>query len=580
MSHLLAISVGPVQEFITAARRTRDLWFGSHLLSEISGAVADFVAKNGGQLIFPGNLKAGNIANIILAEVPAGDPADLARRAREAARAGWREFADDALKQTNAIVRQDIWQDQVDDVIEFYAAWAPLSGDYRAARHRVMRLLEGRKACRDFLPARGRAGVPKSSLDGRRESVLREPPPGGWPRGICGRMRLKPGEQLDVVGVVKRIGAGSRPYPSVSRVAADPWVRGRAGKLKTAIDACELIRGQEPDAIQKLGGPWAEPYGDFPYEGTALYPSRHHEIIEDAGLDTEQGMALLRPLREALGGLGEPQPYLAVLMADGDRMGEMLSRFESPDEHRRFSAAVAVFADSVAEIVEKHRGVPVYAGGDDVLAFVPVDKCLACARELHDEFSRQLAPYAVGDRPPTLSVGIAIGHFMEDLEDLRNWGDEARKAAKQPKRDGLAVHLHKRSGSPTRVRWQWDARPDVRLMDYAQWIQTQAIPGKLPYDLRKLVDLYQGWPDTATLKDALVADVTRVIRDKQPKGQRHIMKQIEEELENRFSDAASLRSFTEELLIARQIAVAMSQAAGSAGRPDAHSSQAIGATQP
>jgi hypothetical protein len=33
MSYLLAISVGPVQEFIVAARRTRDLWFGSYLLS-------------------------------------------------------------------------------------------------------------------------------------------------------------------------------------------------------------------------------------------------------------------------------------------------------------------------------------------------------------------------------------------------------------------------------------------------------------------------------------------------------------------------------------------------------------------
>ena len=36
-----------------------------------------------------------------------------------------------------------------------------------------MRLLAGRKNCRDFLPAKGDAGVPKSSLDGQRESVLK-----------------------------------------------------------------------------------------------------------------------------------------------------------------------------------------------------------------------------------------------------------------------------------------------------------------------------------------------------------------------------------------------------------------------
>jgi CRISPR-associated protein Cmr2 len=38
--YLLALSIGPVQNFIAAARRTRDLWFGSHVLSEISKAAA------------------------------------------------------------------------------------------------------------------------------------------------------------------------------------------------------------------------------------------------------------------------------------------------------------------------------------------------------------------------------------------------------------------------------------------------------------------------------------------------------------------------------------------------------------
>ena len=53
MSHLLAVAVGPVQEFIATARRTRDLWFGSYLLSEISRVVAKPVGADGGKLIFP-----------------------------------------------------------------------------------------------------------------------------------------------------------------------------------------------------------------------------------------------------------------------------------------------------------------------------------------------------------------------------------------------------------------------------------------------------------------------------------------------------------------------------------------------
>ena len=82
MSHLLAISVGPVQEFIAAARRTRDLWFGSYLLSEISREVAKAVENQSGKLVFPTSSDVDNVANVILAELPA--PASSGERGRQA----------------------------------------------------------------------------------------------------------------------------------------------------------------------------------------------------------------------------------------------------------------------------------------------------------------------------------------------------------------------------------------------------------------------------------------------------------------------------------------------------------------
>ena len=85
--HLLAISVGPVQEFIAAARRTHDLWFGSQLLSEISRSVAIAVSKHG-ELIFPASAEAPKVANVILVELAASsDPAAVAATARKAAQA-------------------------------------------------------------------------------------------------------------------------------------------------------------------------------------------------------------------------------------------------------------------------------------------------------------------------------------------------------------------------------------------------------------------------------------------------------------------------------------------------------------
>lgn len=52
--HLITLSIGPVQDFIAAARRTRDLWFGSWVLSEISKAAAYEIHQfSDTTLIFP-----------------------------------------------------------------------------------------------------------------------------------------------------------------------------------------------------------------------------------------------------------------------------------------------------------------------------------------------------------------------------------------------------------------------------------------------------------------------------------------------------------------------------------------------
>ena len=51
--HLISIAVGPVQEFIASARKLRDLWYGSDLLSELSKAVVRSLHEQGCELIFP-----------------------------------------------------------------------------------------------------------------------------------------------------------------------------------------------------------------------------------------------------------------------------------------------------------------------------------------------------------------------------------------------------------------------------------------------------------------------------------------------------------------------------------------------
>ena len=119
-SWLLQISVGPVQEFIAAARRTRDLWFGSSMLSEISKAAAKAVKDAGAELIFPAPNVPGkdlepdsdlNVANVILARASGDDQAmnALAERAREAAVARFKAFAAEAYEKAKRCIVKERW---------------------------------------------------------------------------------------------------------------------------------------------------------------------------------------------------------------------------------------------------------------------------------------------------------------------------------------------------------------------------------------------------------------------------------------------------------------------------------------
>jgi CRISPR-associated protein Cmr2 len=199
-------------------------------------------------------------------------------------------------------------------------------------------------------------------------------------------------------------------------------------------------------------------------------------------------------------------------------MGAAISATGDSALHCELSRQLADFAREARKIVEseRHRGTLVYSGGDDVLAFLPVDTCLACARELHDEFGKRLKQF----HGPTLSVGIAIGHFLESLEDLLGWAREAERAAKgMSDKDGLAVHVHPRGGALTAVRAKWGQLPDRQLQRLVKMHARNEIPDKAAYDLRQLALDYTGWPqetgeEQAALDGAIRADVKRLMKRK------------------------------------------------------------------
>jgi CRISPR-associated protein Cmr2 len=488
-AHLLLITFGPVQSFIEQSRRTRDLWFGSHVLSELARAGARALAEVGAGLILPALAKgdselepcegflrqnedpekrkpAAPIANKLLAELPEGlDPEETAREARSAVIDHWKRLAEGVRARCRPLLAENIdavWDEQIETAVEFYAAWAPLSGDYAEARKKLERAIAGRKLLRDFGPWRhDRVGAPKSSFDGARVSVLAKP----RSKTLARRLRIGEGEQLDAVALVKRAGGDPQQFPPIVNIALAAWLEAAAqhapaelGRLRERARELDLPQVKRPDLRWTIA---------FPFDAEVLIESRIRPLFEELEIAADPELFLRHELRPLYRVMGEPNPYVACLVADGDRMGRALDAIGDPDAHRAFSKALAGFAAEVRRIVEQeHRGSLVYAGGDDALAFLPLVDAVPCAERLRERFEalvRPAVPAAVLDADkPTLSVGIGIGHPMEGMAALLELGREAEKLAKT-QRNALALVLDKRSGGRREWLGGWPEDPAARL---------------------------------------------------------------------------------------------------------------------
>ncbi len=244
--YIAILSVGPVQGFIASARKSRDLWSGSWLLSEISKAGAKSLYEQEAKLIFPhiddvNHLDKNSpfsVGNKLQAVIEADNQDQLIKVIENAKEAIKQRFADEVTEVRKQLsdkeIRTDIWQSQEDDYVEVQYAWAMIKDEkdgYANAVKTASRVLASRKATRDFSasainPYDEQFMLPKSSLDGVRETVLQAK--------ISDNRRAKLGltgsknnpEQLDCVGVVKRLGfkEKSEQFTAFSRICADSWI--------------------------------------------------------------------------------------------------------------------------------------------------------------------------------------------------------------------------------------------------------------------------------------------------------------------------------------------------------------------
>lgn len=518
-SFVLTLSVGPVQGFIAAARRSRDLWAGSWLLSELAKAVARELKQQDAELVFPfieresdlemgSDFSVGNKIQAVIHNKNIDELIELANCAKQAANTHFQNIAqkiwEKDLSSYHAELRKDIWDKQVHDYVEVQYAWAEYSdGLYLDSSQKAAALLAARKATRDFLPLSLTAhdygyGLPKSSLDGARETVLQEEKKLG--QTLRRKLGLSKSEQLDCAGVVKRLCGNPEQFTPITRIAADSWIEEVKSHLnfeqvKSAYEA--LVKNELATRVQGNHGK----YSDFPYDAQFLYSSR----LEAERIKAKpEEKALFDHLRTALKPIwkdcGEPCPYWVMLLADGDRMGELLDKAKSKENHQKITKQLSSFAQKVPEIMRENRAHCVYSGGDDVLGFASLTHSVKCAEDLKDEFFNSLKPIAdelnnesEDKSSPTLSVGLAICHINTPLGSVRALAKRAEKEAKgdhYPKneqRNGLGITLSVRGGITTDMRLRWDNQE--ALSSFGEWIAAYrdgGLSSRVAYDSRDI----------------------------------------------------------------------------------------------
>jgi CRISPR-associated protein Cmr2 len=597
--HLLTIAIGPVQEFIASARRSRDLWFGSWLLSELSKAAANKIADgNEKRLIFPAISDLADLKPATKDQEPNGYFSVVNKITALVETDNVRQFAEavfDAMKERLSNLRieafnrieksqyfdQDRAKLQIEDLIEYYWASVPLpdENDYATARQQAESLLIARKNTRDFNSARewAQEGVPKSSLDGLRESVIKK---GAYEELSDEERRRKfetrPGERLCGVGLLKRLGNGQdeEGFFSTSHLAAFPLLSNLNATHSEAVaqyfdelkeidkSAWSRVSGNgSSEAHQRIASIFQR--NKKPCDGRLLFEDRLAEYFDKMNVPPEvrkakinaAKSALRKLLKDALGNR-KPFPYYALLLADGDGMGDAIKQLNRPDEHRQLSAKLSAFAKSVREMVEtNHHGSLIYAGGDDVLAFVPVHQIVQCATALADAFKTAL------NNGPTLSIGVAICHHLDPLSDGLSLAREAEKEAKRlPCKNALCVKLDKRSGETTTVVDHW-GKLDDRLRFFTLLFVADKLPDGVAYEFHKLANQLRYVPD------AIPGEVKRVLKRKRAgHGEEELDKEVIARLwkDLRDLDSAnpkdgSLARLAEELIVARALAAAREQ---------------------
>jgi CRISPR-associated protein Cmr2 len=510
--NLILFTITPVQKFITTARKTEDLWLGSYILSHLNAtAIHQIYAKDGVSIIYPSienvspfefwqgtDITLPSFPNLFLAmseKLSINELTQTMQYIEAVVQCEFEKMTKYAVETFVETVDNETWDNtyadqlfkkQIKHFFELY--WVVSSGcreEYKDWYAQTGTRLASVKNCRAFLQVNesGR----KCSLCGEREIFHNGngDPMKWWGRFAKRRAKYcRQDEALCTVCLTKRLAGlyfGEKheeikalSFPSTSEVStADSKLRiayadDATNIYEEFIKSVKALRDTNDkqlevnvDSVLKLKDALENRNidGDWLFEESFSEQNleRYYGVSKKAQIEQKEAIDQCGRLRQKLiKKIGfDPSRYFAVIVLDGDGMGQTISQAEDWEAHTAISSKLNEYTTKVRQIVDgDYLGKLIYAGGDDVLALANLGDLLKILCRLRWDF-----PNLNGQENPasTASAGVCIAHCKVPLGEVLSRARVMERAAKSVDgKNALGIALLKHSGNISRTVFKWE----------------------------------------------------------------------------------------------------------------------------
>lgn len=450
-NYLFVFTISPVQSFIAQARKTKDLFTGSQLISDLVRTAMDNF--NDDEIIFPFKSNK-HLPNRFLALIQKNNDEEvqkLGENVENSVRNFFRSKSIQVAAQSLKLIKElnGSFVKQIETFFEIYWTAVKLNNNYFEDYELVEKQLASIKNYRPFtqLKEQGR----KCSICGQRNVIIY-----GKDDKIQQSLSgiIDQGEGLCAVCFTKRFYLDIG-YPSTAEIALSDtiYIIENDNEGKKIIDKFRENFGKSFDAQLYFEENLSKRY--FEKQNLSSY-IKYLDQIKKNHIDLQKYVNSKNLKLSS---------YYALVMFDADSMGDIVAgkflKDDKKNELKEFQKSLAKALNEFASrtTLNEKAGSVVYSGGDDFMAFMNLNHLFSQLENLYNEFDN-IINSQVGDylkSKITFSAGIVITHYKTPLgvviEECRKLEKEAKKISSD--KNAFAVSVMKHSGEINKAIFRW-----------------------------------------------------------------------------------------------------------------------------